>query len=189
MESALIVSCTEKGTEFFTEALTADSCEQIASLSSCSEARRMLLERDFDLVIVNAPLKDESGESLSRHIASKGISQVILLVKSEYFDEISAATEQEGVLVIAKPINRQMFWTTLKLAKSVQSRLQRMQAESGKLKQKIEDIRIIDHAKCILIAHLSISEQQAHRFIEKQAMDMRATRRSVAEQIIKTYSD
>ena len=189
MESALIVSYTKKGVDYFSEILSADSCEKIISLPSGGEARRLLLEQDFDLVIINAPLPDESGENLSRHIASKGASQVILVVKSECFDEISAATEKEGVLVVAKPINSSIFWATVKLAKSTFSRLKKMQAENAKLKQKIEDIRMIDRAKCILIAHLNISEQDAHRMIEKQAMDMRTTRRAIAEEVLKVYEN
>ena len=189
MQSVLIVSCTEKSIAYFTETLNANSCCEIVALQSCAEARRLLLERDFDLVVINAPLQDESGESFSRHIASKGASQIILVVKSEYFDEVSAATENEGILVVAKPINRSIFWTTVKLAKSAHSRLKKMQTENSKLKQKIEDIRMIDRAKCILISHLNINEQEAHRFIEKQAMDMRTTRRSIAEEVLKTYEN
>lgn len=187
VENVLIVARTEKGVAFFEELLSEDSFEQIVCVQSCGEARRLLTERDFELVIINAPLQDESGEALSRHIAATGATQVILVVKSEHYEEITAATEEDGVLVVARPINRSVFWTTLKLAKSMQSRLRRMQAESSKLKQKIEDIRIIDRAKCLLIDHLRISEQEAHRSIEKQAMDMRTTRRAVAEEILKTY--
>lgn len=187
MNSALIVSCTEKSISFFKEILTAASIDQIATLQSCGEARRLLLERDFDLVIINAPLHDESGESLARHIASKGISQVILVVKSEYFDEISSHTEEDGVLTVAKPINKSLFWAALKLAKSAGSRLKNMQAENSKLKQKIEDIRIVDRAKCILISYLKMSENEAHRYLEKQAMDMRITKRALAERILKMY--
>lgn len=189
MGDALIVSCAEKGTAFLTEMLNAASYEHIVALHSCGESRRLLLEREFELVIVNAPLRDESGESLSRDIASKGLSQVILVVKNEYFDAVSAITEDDGVLVVAKPVNRAVFWSALMLAKSAQSRIKNMQAENSRLKQKIEDIRIVDQAKCILISYLNMSEQEAHRHIEKQAMDMRATKRTVAESILKTYEN
>jgi len=189
MESALIVSTTQKSIDFFTEMLNAASIGQIVTVHSCGEARRLFLERDFDLVIINAPLRDESGESLARYIASKGMSQVILVVKSEYFEDVSAHTEEEGVLTVAKPINKSIFWATLKLAKSANARLKRMQAENSKLKQKIEDIRIIDRAKCLLISYLKLSEQEAHRFLEKQAMDMRVTKRAVAEGILKMYEN
>ena len=189
MESALIVSSTEKSIDSFTEMLKAASINQIVALQSCGEARRLLLERDFELVIVNAPLGDESGESFSRLIASKGNSQVILIVKSEYFDAVSAVCENDGVLTISKPVNKAVFWSALKLAGSAQSRLRRIQDENSRLKQKIEDIRIVDRAKYVLISHLSMSEQEAHRYIEKQAMDMRAPKRAIAEGILKTYEN
>ena len=187
MDSALIVSCSEKSVAFFSEMLNAASMHQIVTLETCGEARRLLLEREFDLVVINAPLRDESGETLSRHIASKGTSQVILVVKNEYFEEVSALTEEYGVLTIAKPISRTLFWSALKFAKSACTRLKSMQAENNALKQRIEDIRMIDRAKCILVSYLAMSEQEAHRYLEKQAMDMRITKRAVAEGILKTY--
>lgn len=187
MESALIVSCTEKGTAFFTELLNGISVSHIVSTPSCAEARRILLERDFDLILVNAPLKDETGERFARNAASKGISQVILVVKAEYYDAVSSVCEDEGVLTISKPVNRELFWSALKLVKSAQSRLKKAQDENEKLKQKIEDIRIVNRAKCVLISYMNMDEKEAHRYIEKQAMDMRSTRRAIAEGILKTY--
>lgn len=189
MDSALIVSCIENSTIFFTEMLNAASVSQIAALCSVSEARRLLLERDFDLVIINAPLRDESGELFSQQIASAGISQVILVVKSEYFDAVSAVCENDGVLVVSKPVHRAVFWSALKLAGSVHSRLKHVKEENSRLKQKIEDIRIIDRAKCVLISYLNMSEEEAHRYIEKQAMDVRSTKRVIAEGILKTYEN
>jgi response regulator NasT len=189
MENALVVSCMEKSTALFIEMLSVASINQIVAVKSAGEARRLLLERIFDLVVINAPLMDESGEDLSRHIASKSASQVILVVKNEYFDAVSAACENDGVLTIAKPLNKSVFWSALKITGAAQSRLRRMQDENSKLKQRIEDIRIIDRAKCLLISHLNMSEEEAHRYIEKQAMDMRSKKRAVAEGILKTYDN
>ena len=189
MESALIVSYSEKDTVFFKDLLNAASVYQITSLQSCDSARRLVLKQDFDLVIVNAPLRDESGETFSRYIASKGMTQVILLVKSEFFDSVSAVCEVDGVLTISKPVNKEIFWSMLSLTKAVHNRIKKIQAENEQLKQKIEDIRIIDRAKYVLISCMNMSEQEAHRHIEKQAMDMRSTRRIIAEGILKKYGN
>jgi Response regulator with putative antiterminator output domain len=189
LESALIISSTEKGTEFFTRLLNEAGIHQIASIETAGEARRHLIEKDYDLIIINAPLRDEIGEMLSRHIALKGISQVMLVVKSEYYDAVSAVCEDDGVMTIAKPINKSVLWSALKLAKSSQSRLKRAQDENAQLKQKIEDIRIVDRAKCVLITNMNMSEKEAHRYIEKQAMDMRSSKRTIAEGILKTYEN
>ncbi|MDR0303444.1 MAG: ANTAR domain-containing protein [Chitinispirillales bacterium] len=187
MENALIVSDAEKSAVFFTEILKAASCENISVLHSAEKARRLIMERDFDLAIINVPLIDESGENLARHIASKNIAQVILVVQSEFFDEVSAITENDGILVVAKPVDKTIFWSVLKLAQSAQSRLKKMQIENGKLRQKIEDMRVIDRAKLILVSNLKMSEIEAHRFIGKQAMDVRSTRIEIAKGILKTY--
>lgn len=187
MGDALIISSTEKSVNFLSEILSSASFETIVTMPSCAKARRVLSERPFDVVVINAPLKDENGESLARYIASNGISQVILIVKTEYYDEISAVTEDDGVLTVAKPLNKAMFWSALKLAKSASNQLVRMQKENNKLKQKIQDIRIIDRAKCVLISYLGMSEQDAHKYIEKQAMNTRETKIKVAEGILKTY--
>ena len=62
-----------------------------------------------------------------------------------------------------------------------------LQKEHGRLQQKIEEMRLVDRAKCTLVQYLGLTEPQAHRYLEKQAMDMRMTRREVAEEILRTY--
>lgn len=189
MDSALIISYSEKSIAFLTQMLTEASVTNITTISNAGEARRILIEKDFDLCIINAPLPDEFGESLARNIAAKEISEVILIVKAELFDEISDRVEEYGVITIAKPINRSLLWNALKLASTTHKRVKAIQNENKKLIQKIEDIRIVDRAKLVLISHLSITEPEAHRYIEKQAMDMRLTRRKVAEDILKMYEN
>ena len=189
MKSALLISHSDDSIASVKELLDAEMLSQIVIMHSCGEARRALVERDFDLILINAPLRDETGESLSIDIASKGMSQVMLIVKNEYYDEISARTENYGVLTLTKPINKSIFWATLKLARAAYNRLLRVNSENIKLKQRIEDIKIVDRAKYILFSHYKMSEAEAHRYIEKQAMDMRVSRREIAENILKTYEN
>lgn len=189
MDSALIISYSEKSVNYLTDILTEASVRNITTVSNAGEARRLLIEKDFDLCVINAPLPDEFGESLARNIAAKEVSEVILIVKSELFDEVSVRVEEHGVITIAKPIGKALLWNALKLAFATHERIKAIKRENKKLIQKIEDIRIVDRAKCILISHLSLTEPEAHRYIEKQAMDMRQPRRKVAEEILKIYEN
>jgi response regulator NasT len=182
-----VISNSEKGAAFILEVLNSASIEDITTLKTCGEARELLSERDMDLVVINAPLADETGEGLARQIVTESTTQVILIVKREYYDAISAACGEDGVLTISKPVNMVVFGSALKLAGSVQSRLRLVFAENSKLKQKIEDVRVVNRAKLLLLSYLKMSERDAHRYIEKQAMDMRTTRRAVAEGILRTY--
>lgn len=51
----------------------------------------------------------------------------------------------------------------------------------------MEEIRIVGRAKLLLIEKLKMTEPDAHRYIEKTAMDRCISKRAVAESIIKTY--
>ena len=86
-------------------------------------------------------------------------------------------------------MNRVIFWSALKLVNATYNKMYKLKRENNKLLHKIEDIRMIDRAKCILIQYLNMTEAEAHRYIEKQAMDMRATKRIIAEGILKTYEN
>lgn len=187
VDNVLVVSGTEKSAALILEFLSQNPCKEIITVKNCGEARRLLVERDFDLCIVNAPLTDEFGVQFAIHTAMEGICQVIVLVKNELFDEVSSKVEDYGVLTVAKPMNRQVFWSALKLAGASFRKAVKLKNENEKLLQKMDDLRLVDRAKCILIQYLKMNEAEAHRYIEKQAMDMRMTKRQVAEGILKTY--
>jgi len=56
--------------------------------------------------------------------------------------------------------------------------------EKNRLLRQVDDIKKIDRAKCLLIQHNNMTEEQAHKYLEKKAMDSRLTRREVADKII-----
>ena len=51
----------------------------------------------------------------------------------------------------------------------------------------MEDLKIINRAKLLLVQQLKMTEAEAHRYIEKQAMDTCRKRRAIAENIIRAY--
>ncbi|MCL2044112.1 MAG: ANTAR domain-containing protein [Treponema sp.] len=189
MERALVITSTDKGFSDIAEMLRAHSVIDITYVRSGGEGRRLLLERLFDLVIISSPLSDETGENLARQIAVSGVSQVILAVKSDLYDSVSAACEKDSVLTIAKPINNDIFRQVLSIAKTMRTWLVKVRSENEDLKQKIDNIRIIDRAKSILISSTRMSEHEAHRHIEKMAMDTRTSKRKVSERIIHDYEN
>lgn len=189
MDSVLIVSSSEKGRSFLEELVNLNSYKEIVTAGCSSEARHILTERNFDLCIINAPLSDESGTDLALNIVDKATVQVMLIVRSEIAEEISARVEEFGVFVVSKPINRQVFWNALKLMTASCNRMKVLKDENVQLHRKIEDIKFIDRAKCVLIEYLKMTESEAHRFIEKQSMDLRISRKEVAVRILRTYEN
>ena len=187
MESALIVSQSEKAPAFYTDILLQDRCGEICTQTSADAARRMLALRDFDLCVINSPLSDEFGDRLAQNVVENGMSQVILVVRSEVLDETAQRMEPYGVLTLPRPLTRAFFWNALKLAGAAAARLRTLRNENTRLNQRIEDIRLADRAKCVLMECQGMSEADAHRYIEKQAMNRRLSKRQVAEEILRSY--
>ncbi len=187
MERALIVCDSEKGTDFYKSFLKENGIVDIVLADNGPEGKRKILDYDFDICIINGPINGQSGEQLSIDIAEKNICQVILFIKAERLEEITEHVEDYGVITVSKPINKQLFWQALKLARVAQRRINMAHKESAKLEKKLEDMKLVSRAKLLLITNLGISEESAHKYIEKEAMDSRLTRVEVAQTIIKQY--
>ena len=55
------------------------------------------------------------------------------------------------------------------------------------MQEKLQQVRLVSRAKCCLIAEKGMSESEAHRYIEKAAMDSRRDRADVAQEILDSF--
>lgn len=187
MERALIVSGSEKSMELIAQFLHSYGYSQISFSGNGSEARRLVSAVEFSLIIINTPLVDEFGHELSITIAENSSAGIILLCKAEIADDVDDKVGDYGVCVVSRPINRTMFHQSIRLVEATRSRMLGLKRENSKLMVKIDEMRLINRAKCALMQYLKFSEPEAHRYIEKQAMDTRSTRKEVALRILSTY--
>ena len=88
---------------------------RISVCSSGSEARRTASENDLDIVIVNTPLPDEFGDELALNISDTTTAGCLLIAKAEHADALSERLEDYGIMVVARPISRMLFFQALKL--------------------------------------------------------------------------
>lgn len=184
MDKILLVCSSEKGIKVYTDSLKSMGYVHIDTESNGGAARRRLLQEDYILVLVDTPLKDEFGSDLAIKISESGKSGVVLVVKSENSDMVAAKVEEYGVFIIPKPFTKSIFHQGIKFVFTSLKRFSALKNEQNKLLKKVEDIKKVDRAKCLLIQYNNMTEEQAHRYIEKQAMDARLTRRQVADKII-----
>ena len=185
--SVLLVSASATFMDSVLPLLPERSFSPITKAPDVSSARRCLLERSYDLLIINAPLPDEFGTRLALDVCSRSGAGVMLLVKAEHYPDIEARVTPQGVLVMSKPTSSQLFAQSVRMLCITRERLRSMEKKTATIEEKMEEIRLVNRAKWLLIEELKMTEQEAHRYIEKQAMDRCVTRRAVAEQILSTY--
>ena len=185
--SVLIVTASERFTDSIMPVLPMTDYWPVQTVSSVAEARRWLADTEFDIVLINTPLPDDFGMHLAIDICTGSGAGVLLLVKNDHYNEIYSKVVRYGVITLSKPTNRQMVAQNLRILCATRERIRQMQAKQATVEEKIKEIRLVNRAKWLLIECLNMTEAEAHRYIEKQAMDLRISRREAAENIIKTY--
>ena len=186
MDKVLLVAHGEKQRQLFEGLLKEQGLEAPYSAISSSEARKLLRQHDFALVIIISPLPEEYGVEVAK-AAVETTAGVMVVVKNDVIDDMTERLQGEGIFVFSPGMGKKMFRQSVNLLLTLHQRLAATMPRQKQLEQKIEDIRIIDRAKCLLIQYEGMAEEEAHRLIEKQAMDQRITRREMAERVLKGY--
>lgn len=183
----VLVSAPGRLSDSLRTVLPPDHYDPVRVVTRADEAQRLLMEEGCDLLIVNSPLPDDPGISLALDATTRSSAAVLFLVRAEHFPEISARLTPAGVLTLQKPTSAQAVGQALGLLCATRERLRRMEERTATMEAKMEEIRIVNRAKWLLVEELRMTEPEAHRYIEKQAMDRCITRRAVAEEILSTY--
>ncbi len=183
---ALLALGGEKYRPQWERLLRENGFSQVEAASSGGEARRLLLAGDWDLLLIAAPLPDEFGHDLATDAAEQGLP-VLLSVKAELWEEASARVGPAGVVALGQPFSRAVFAQAVGMLRAAQAQVGKLREENKKLRQKLEELRAVSRAKCLLVEYLHLDEEGAHKYIERAAMEERKTRRAVAEEIIAEY--
>ena len=186
--SVLIVSAAEGLNDALSALLPTSKYSPTNFVSNISAAKRALAERAFDFVIINSPLPDDIGTRFAIDTGSSKETVVLLMVRAELQAEIYDKVAEHGVFVLPKPTSKPTMAIALSWLSSAREKLRKTEKKTLSIEEKMEEIRIVNRAKWILIRELKLDEPEAHRYIEKQAMDRCISKRIVAEEIIKTYS-
>ena len=185
--SVLLVSSNEKMNASLTSFMAREEYSPVEVSTSVSSARRLIDQRDFDIVIINTPLKDEVGINFAIELTDNSSCGVLLMVNSELFDEVNYKVQDLGVFTVSKPVNSTIMSQTLKMLCSMRERLLRMEQKQKSFEEKMEEIKLVNRAKLLLVENLHLTEEQAHKFIEKNAMNERKSKVFVAGKIIEEY--
>lgn len=95
--------------------------------------------------------------------------------------------EKAGVMVVGKPLVKGMLVQAVNFAQVVKQRIITLQRENERLAGRLDAVKAVNKAKWVLVKYLNMSEEQAHKYIERQAMERRMSKGEVARRILKTY--
>ena len=187
--SALLVSGSAAQTQRISALLTRSRIVPFDHAGSAQQALAKFDAGGIDGVLIAEPIVGSSGRELALQLKKRHCMAVLLLTAPENYAVSASLLEQSGVLVLPIDAPESLIVQTIRLLTAVRIQLEQMQHKTEKLEAKVADIRIINRAKLLLVQHLQMTEMEAHKYIEKQEMDTSMRRRTIAENIIRTYED
>ncbi len=166
-----------------------DTCEQTLYASSITEARRKLAEGNIGLVIINTPLQDEFGLESAKDFADGKDIAVLLLVKADLYHQVSYKVRGSGVFVLSRPLKGQLLLEAVGIMDAMRLKIFLLNEQNQKLRKRLDEMGLITRAKCLLIEKRQMTEEEAHRYLEKEAMDNSLTKREVAQNLIRELEE
>ena len=182
----LLVSSSENFSSGISKALALKSYDLVI-IDKIEKAKLILFENEFDIVIINVPVIDDFGIDFAIDSAIKYGLGVIMFVKSELEIEVYYKTYQYGILTLTKPTSTEIFLQSLRLIQSTIIKKENDYIKPKGLAERLEEIKLINTAKVLLISHKKLTEDEAHKYLEKRAMNFRKPKVVVAKEIIDEY--
>ncbi len=180
----LLLSASEEEARRLRALLPGELCTPVLYARSAQDALRLAERSDVELAVVCEPVAGENAQALVPSLLAQDRICMLLLAAS---DAPRPALEAQGVLVLPRSAPDALIRQAIRLLTATRFRLRRLEHQTAKLEARVEDLRVVNRAKLLLVQHLKMTENEAHRYIEKQAMDTGMKRRSIAENIIRTY--
>ena len=157
----------------------------VRKMNALSEARRELIERSYDIVIVNWQASDSEGKIFACDMAGKGKGSVLLMVDNERYGDIYFDVVSLGVFCIPRRVNGVEFSAALRMICSSIEKEAGEKKKQQSVEEKMAEIRLVNKTKWALIEKQGMTEEEAHKYIERYAMDRRIGKAKAAEELLK----
>lgn len=164
-----------------------DTEYDIVPVNDLSELSNVIKQRTVDAAVLHQRATDIDFDRLLGFQADGIRLSLIWAADEQDYDGYREYAEQNGIYIVPTELFLTDASVIFSLLRSADSALSRLNRENEKLSHKIVETRLVDRAKCVLIQQLKLTEEQAHKYIEKQAMDLRMSREKVARVILQTY--
>lgn len=153
--------------------------EVVGEVTRCADVPALLSRVSPDVVIFAVGLADGDGLVAASEVAAEC---PVVLLTSRTGDELTERAVQAGVMAyLVKPLRRAELAPTLDLA------IARF-GEARALRQRLEDRKLIERAKGLLMSRYGLTEEGAFHRLRRVAMDRRESMAAVARSLLVSES-
>ena len=184
MGAILVIAAKPRIQSSVRSALTA-KYGRVLTAETVQEARRAVEREKIALMVIFSPLKDEEEIPRLFDMAERRGIAAGYIVGREIYGETAYRLEGRNVFVVAYPLQMDQVLQLVSFLHQVQRRFWLVLSEQERLQRQVQDIQIACRVKCLLVEKREMTEEEAHHFIEQEAMNTGLSKREAALKILK----
>jgi response regulator NasT len=166
------------------EMLGEEGYDIVGEAADGATAVRLAEDLRPDLVVMDVKMPVLDGISAAERIVSQRIAPVLILTAFSQRELVDKAREAGAMAYLVKPFTKADLVPAIEMAVTRHEELSQLETEITDLTERLETRKVVDRAKGILQTKFGLTESDAFRWIQKAAMDKRASMRRVAEIVL-----
>ena len=171
------------------EALEFQGYEVVGEAADGIDAVELCADLKPDVVLLDVKMPVMDGLTAAKIIGGAGNDiAIIMLTAYNYKQFVDKAGEFGALGYLVKPVDEKSLTPTIEIAVKRLKEFRELKKTVEGQEKKLEERKIIEKAKGILIQNNSISEDEAYKYLRTISMNKRKTIVEVAKIIIETES-
>jgi AmiR/NasT family two-component response regulator len=135
-------------------------------------------------VILDVKMPVMDGIQAAEEIAKERLAAILILTAFSQRDLVEKARRAGAMAYLVKPFQKHDLLPAVEIAAGRFREMSGLEREVDDLQGRLEARKLVEKAKGLLQEHEGMSEAEAFRFVQRQAMERRLTMKQVAEQVI-----
>ena len=152
------------------EILEEEGYDVVGETGRGDEAIELVRELRPDLVILDIKMPGLDGLSAARQIAGERLAAVLILTAFSQRELVEQARDAGALAYLVKPFQKSDLVPAIEIALGRYAELAALEREVGDLQERLEARKVVDRAKGRLMDEHGMTEQEAWRFLQQQAM-------------------
>jgi AmiR/NasT family two-component response regulator len=169
---------------FLKETLEKLGHQVVGEAATGTDMVRTVLEMEPDVVVFDIHLPRLNGLDALRQIYQERVVAAVAITADRDQELVRRALEEHVLAYLVKPVEAHQLLPAIMIARAQFAELRELNQENASLRQALQNRKIIERAKGVLMKRYRWTEAEAFRRLQRGAMNRRTTMVELAQNVL-----